>query len=92
MQANESMNDLLLLSGGSSTNEETVNPSSIQFDGKARSTQGIEARRVATAARQRAYKALARSHPNEFQTIFDAEKQAAGWQPSHIGRPRKDDQ
>ena len=65
-----------------------MNPLSIQADGKARSTHGIEARRVVTAARQRAYKALARRHPDEFQEIFDAEKRAGGWQPSRIGRPK----
>lgn len=53
-----------------------------------RSKAGIDARKVATAARQRAYKALARLYPEKYRELFDAEKRAAGWVPGHRGRPR----
>lgn len=56
--------------------------------GGSRTAQGIKARRLSYAARQRAYRRLAQAHPEEFHTLHDEEKRKDGIAPLRRGRPR----
>ena len=56
--------------------------------GMKRTEAGINAQKVSYAARQRAYRRLAKLHPEEFQAIWDAERKADGWEPRPLGRPK----
>ena len=53
-----------------------------------RTAAGIEAQRVTLLARERAYRTLAKLHPDEFKKLVDEERRALGYVPLPHGRPK----
>lgn len=53
-----------------------------------RTEAGIAAQKAFLAARTKAYRRLAQLHPEEFRALCDEERQALGYEPLPMGRPR----